>query len=67
MKNDVDKILTLIKTYYKKKIVFADPKFDGKPPLITNEEIDSEGQTIEGILAEEIKPEIIWANHKTIK
>ena len=59
MKNDGNKILTLIKTYYKKNIVLADPKFDGKPPLITNEEIDSEGQTIEGTLAEEIKLEII--------
>ena len=33
---------------------FADPEFDGEPPLITNEEIDSEGQTIEGTFEEEI-------------
>ena len=33
---------------------FADPEFDGEPPLITNEEIDEEGQTIEGTFEEEI-------------
>lgn len=33
---------------------FADPEFDGEPPLITNEEIDAEGQTIEGTFEEEI-------------
>jgi len=27
---------------------FADPEFDGEPPLITSEEIDENGQTIEG-------------------
>ncbi len=33
---------------------FADPEFDGEPPLITNEKIDEEGQTIEGTFEEEI-------------
>lgn len=27
---------------------FADPDFDGEPPLVTQEEIDKDGQTIEG-------------------
>lgn len=33
---------------------FADKEFDGEPPLITNEEIDDEGTTIEGTYEEEI-------------
>ena len=33
---------------------FADPEFDGEPPLITSEEIDAEGQTIEGTFEEEV-------------
>jgi len=33
---------------------FVDPDFDGEPPLITNEEIDEQGQTIEGTFEEEI-------------
>ena len=39
---------------------FADPDFDGEPPLITNEEIDNDGQTIDGTYEEEFsEPEII--------
>jgi len=33
---------------------FADPEFDGEPPLITNEEINEEGETIEGTFEEEV-------------
>ena len=33
---------------------FADPEFDGEPPLITNEEIDVNGQTIDGTYEEEL-------------
>ncbi len=32
---------------------FADPEFDGDPPLITSEQIDDEGETIEGTVIEE--------------
>jgi type I restriction enzyme, R subunit len=32
---------------------FADPDFDGEPPLITSEQIDEDGQTIEGTFEEE--------------
>lgn len=39
---------------------FADPDFDGEPPLITNEEIDDNGQTIDGTFEEEFsEPEIM--------
>jgi type I restriction enzyme R subunit len=31
---------------------FADPDFDGEPPLITQEQIDNKGQTIEGTYEE---------------
>lgn len=31
---------------------FADPEFDGEPPLITSEEIDENGETIEGTFTE---------------
>lgn len=31
---------------------FADPDFDGEPPLITQEEIDENGQTVEGTFEE---------------
>jgi type I restriction enzyme R subunit len=31
---------------------FADPDFDGEPPLITQEEIDQEGETVEGTFEE---------------
>ena len=32
---------------------FADPDFNGDPPLITSEEIDENGETVEGTLTEE--------------
>ena len=32
---------------------FADPNFDGDPPIITSEEIDENGETVEGSLIEE--------------
>ncbi len=39
---------------------FADPDFDGEPPLITNEEIDDNGRTIDGTFEEEFsEPEIM--------
>ncbi len=43
---------------------FADPEFDGEPPLITSEEIDMDGQTVEGTFRTEednmdVPPEIV--------
>ncbi|MEI9918978.1 MAG: DEAD/DEAH box helicase family protein [Bacteroidota bacterium] len=35
---------------------FADPDFDGEPPLITEEEINTEGQTVEGTFEEFPEP-----------
>jgi type I restriction enzyme R subunit len=35
---------------------FADPDFDGEPPLITEEEINGEGQTVEGTFEEFPEP-----------
>jgi len=35
---------------------FADPEFDGEPPLITEEEINAEGQTVEGTFEEFPEP-----------
>lgn len=35
---------------------FADPDFDGEPPLITEEEIDDNGQTVEGTYEEFPEP-----------
>ncbi len=37
---------------------FADPDFDGDPPLITQEEIDANGQTVEGTYEEFPEPPI---------
>lgn len=36
---------------------FADPDFDGDPPLITQEEIDDNGQTVEGTYQEFPEPQ----------
>ena len=36
---------------------FADPDFDGDPPLITQEEIDENGQTVEGTYQEFPEPQ----------
>jgi len=38
---------------------FADPEFDGIPPLITNEEINENGETVEGSLTHETPPEAV--------
>ncbi len=39
---------------------FADPDFDGEPPLITNEEIDENGDVVEGSHEEELPdPDIL--------
>ncbi|MFW9969650.1 MAG: EcoAI/FtnUII family type I restriction enzme subunit R [Candidatus Odinarchaeota archaeon] len=37
---------------------FADPDFDGEPPLISTENIDEEGQTIEGTYEEEVPEQL---------
>jgi type I restriction enzyme, R subunit len=37
---------------------FADPDFDGDPPLITQEEIDDNGQTVEGTYQEFPEPQL---------
>ncbi len=50
---------------------FADPEFDGEPPLITSEEIDMDGQTIDGTFRTEednmdVPPEIVDSDFSDI-
>jgi type I restriction enzyme, R subunit len=63
VKEDKDKLFFTILDYTGSATrQFADPDFDGEPPLISSEEIDENGETVEGTFNEEqhIEPPTEW-------